>query len=141
MSVRNLHGGPVPSLRVRTRIAQRITSDGSVIISPRIARALDKQAGMTADRLVRLYFSDPEAYEVLSALHLAARSDCGTGSAVGQQNTTQSEMWLSTSEAAKVLDVTDRCVRNWCKTGQLDAVLSGSRWLVNPNSVALQNDQ
>ena len=49
-------------------------------------------------------------------------------------------MWLSTNEAAKVLDVTDRCVRKWCKTGQLDAVLSGSRWLVNPNSVALQND-
>lgn len=126
-----------PPLEVR--ITQRITADGSVIIPPRIAHWLEQNSGMTADRRFRLYFTDPEAYVVLTALHFAAlRSDCGTNHAAGQQNTKQSEMWLSTKQAAKALNVTDRCVRKWCTTGRLHAELVGARWLVNPNSIALQ---
>lgn len=130
---------PVSSIQVR--IAQRITADGSVIVSPRVARWLEKQAAMTADRRRRLYFADPEAYEVLSALHFAARSERGTGSVTGQQNTQESKPWMDSKEAANALGVTDRAVRMWCKNGRLHAVLSGGRWLVNPNSVALHNNQ
>ncbi|MCV7287274.1 helix-turn-helix domain-containing protein [Mycolicibacterium wolinskyi] len=127
---------PAPSLEVR--IAQRITSDGSAIIPPRIARWLNEQAGMTADRRIKLRDTDPDAYVAFAALHLSAlRSDCGTNTTARQQNTTHSDMWMSTKEAAQALNVTDRCVRKWCTTGRLHAEFVGARWLVNPNSIAL----
>jgi len=125
-----------PTLEMR--IAQRITSDGSVIVSPRIARWLEQQADMTADRRIRLRDTDPEAYVVLAALHLAAcRSDCGTNHAAAQGVSADSNMWVSTSEAAEALGVTDRCVRKRCKTGQLPAVRTGGRWLINRTTLAL----
>ncbi|MGJ6124913.1 helix-turn-helix domain-containing protein [Mycolicibacterium sp. Y3] len=123
---------------LESRITQRITPDGSAIISPRIARWLEQRAGMTEDRRIRLRDTDPEAYVAFAALHLAAcHSDCGTNQVAGQQNAAESEMWLSTRQAAKALHVTDRCVRNWCKTGRLHAQFVGARWLVNRNSIAL----
>ena len=121
------------------RIAQRITADGSAIIPPRIAHWLEQNSGMTADRRMRLRDTDPEAYVALAALHLSAlHSDSGTEQVAAQQNTAQSAMWLSTKAAAQALNVTDRCIRNWCTTGRLHAELVGARWLINPNSIALQ---
>ncbi|OWL97007.1 hypothetical protein B7435_26845 [Mycolicibacterium peregrinum] len=130
--------GPAPSLEVR--ITQRITSDGSVIIPPRIAHLLEQQSGMTADRRIRLRDTDPDAYVAFAALHLSAlrHSDCGTEWVAGQQNTEQSEMWMSTKQAAKALGVTDRCIRNWCNNGRLHAELVGDRWLVDPKSCTVQ---
>ncbi|WP_457125778.1 helix-turn-helix domain-containing protein [Mycobacteroides abscessus] len=98
---------------------------------------------MTADRRIRLRDSDPEAYVALAALHLSAlrRSDCGTESVAGLHNTTSLGIWISTTEAAQALHVTDRCIRKWCTTGRLHAVRAGNRWLVNTNSVALHNNQ
>ncbi|WP_368834360.1 helix-turn-helix domain-containing protein [Mycobacterium intracellulare] len=122
---------------LEARIAQRITADGSVIVSPRIARWLEQKSGMTADRRMRLYFSDPEAYEVLSALHAVSRSDCGTEQVAGQRDTEHSTVWMSTGEVAKALDVSDRCIRKWCRSGRLRAVQVGSRWLIEPNALAL----
>lgn len=125
-----------PPLEVR--ITQRITADGSVIIPPRIARWLENACILTADRRVRLRDADPDAYIALAALHLSAlRADCGTDHVAGQRNTEESEIWLSTKQAAKALNITDRCVRKWCTTGRLHAEMVGARWLVNPNSVAL----
>lgn len=129
-----------PGLSLEARIAQRITADGSAVICPRMARWLEKQAGITADRRIRLRDTDPDAYVALTALHLAAlRSDSGTESAAGQQNTEQSAIWMSTREAAEALNVTDRCVRNWCKSGRLRAVLAGSRWLIDRNTLFLKD--
>lgn len=126
----------IPSLEAR--IVQRMTRDHSAIIPPRIAHWLEQISGMTADRRMRLRDTDPDAYIALTALHLAAlHSDCGTDQVARQRNTTQSEMWLSTKQAAKALNVTDRCVRNWCTTGRLHAELVGARWLVNPNNITL----
>lgn len=119
---------------------RRITSDGWVFLPPRIAAWIEKHAGMTADRRMRLRGSDHEAYIAFASLHLAAlRSDSGTESCVGQRNKGQSESWMSTSEAAEALGVTDRCIRKWCNTGRIHAVMTGGRWLVNPNTIALQN--
>jgi excisionase family DNA binding protein len=127
-----------PSLEVR--IAERLTPDGSVIIPPRIARWLEQQADMTADRRIRLRDTDPDAYVVFAALHLAAlSSDSGTNDKAAQGISAELDMWMSTSEAAKALNVTDRCVRKWCQTGQLRAVLSGSRWLINRNTLNLRD--
>ncbi|MEH3141174.1 MAG: helix-turn-helix domain-containing protein [Mycobacterium kyogaense] len=131
---------PTPSHSLEARIAQRITTDGDAIVSPRMARWLEKQAGMTADRRIRLRNSDPDAYVVLAALHLSALcSENGTETAVRQRKTEQSEIWMSTSEAAENLGVTDRCIRKWCTTGRLHAVMSGGRWLINRNTLALED--
>jgi excisionase family DNA binding protein len=122
------------------RIRQRITSDGSVVIPPRIARWLDKQSGMTADRRILLRDTDPDAYVVLAALHIVAlRSDIGTNDEEAQHVSADLNMWMTTGEAAKALHVTDRCIRKWCKTGRLHAVLSGSRWLINRNTLNLRD--
>lgn len=127
-----------PSLE--TRIAQHITRDGDAIVSPRVARWLEKQAGMTADRRILLRGSDPDAYVVLAALHLAAlRSDSGTDSVAGQRKTEQSEVWISTSEAAETLGVTDRCIRNWCRSGRLTARRVGKTWLINDHTLPLKD--
>lgn len=123
---------------LEVRIAQRVTTNGSAVIPPRIARWLEQECNLTAGRRYRLRSTDVEAYEVLSALHLAALcSDIGTNHAEAQQHRQELGMWLSTSEAAKALNVTDRCVRNWCKTGRLHAVQPGSRWLINRNTLNL----
>ncbi|WP_163720920.1 helix-turn-helix domain-containing protein [Mycolicibacterium psychrotolerans] len=95
---------------------------------------------MTADRRIRLRDNDPEAYVVLTALHLAAlRSDCGTKDEVSQGLRADSQVWLSTGEAAEALGVTDRCVRKRCETGRLNAVRLGGRWLVDRNTLALKD--
>jgi hypothetical protein len=126
-----------PSLEVR--IAQRLTADGSVIIPPRIARWLEQNAGMTADRRIRLRDNDPEAYVVLAALHLSAiGSGNGTKDAEPQANSAQLQHWMSSQQAANALHVTDRCIRNWCTAGRLHAQWIGSRWLIDPTSIALE---
>jgi excisionase family DNA binding protein len=117
------------------RIHRRITEDGSVIVPPRIAAWLERRARVTADLRIRLRGVDPDAYAVLAALHLAAlydsSSDCGTKVGAGQPTTTESETWLTTSEAAKQADVTDRCVRKWIAEGRLPATRQGGRWLIH----------
>ncbi|MHA3021271.1 helix-turn-helix domain-containing protein [Mycobacterium sp. BMJ-28] len=125
---------PASSLEARIRIGGDALAS---IVPPRIAALLERAAGMTADRRARLRHTDPEAYVALSALHLAAlRSDSGTKAAVPQQNSADLTTWKSSAEAAETLGVTDRCIRKWCSTGQLRAVISGHRWLIDPNSTA-----
>ncbi|PQM52036.1 helix-turn-helix domain-containing protein [Mycolicibacter virginiensis] len=126
--------GPTPSLEVR--IAQRITADGSAIISPRMARWLDRKSGMTEDRRINLRTTDPDAYVALTALHISAcYSGNGTEPTAAQPNTAQSEMLMTTTAAAQALNVTDRCIRKWCAAGKLHARRVGGRWLIDSNSI------
>ena len=130
---------PPPSLE--DRIAERITGDGSAIIPPRIARWLERKSGMTDDRRRGLRTTDPEAYVALTALHSAAlHSDSGTENTAAQSNTTQSEMWITTTAAAQALNVTDRCVRKWCAAGRLHARRVGGRWLIHPKATPTEKD-
>lgn len=126
---------PLPPLEVR--IAQRTTHDGSAIIPPRIARWLEHTCKLTADSRIRLRDTDPEAYVALTALHLAAlRSETGTNTPAPQGISAHSNMWMSTSEAAETLGVTDRCIRKWCANGRLHATRAGGRWLIHRNALA-----
>ena len=118
------------------RIAQCITSDGSVIVTPRIARWLDSKTGMTADRRILLRTTDPEAYVVLTALYLASIGSAnGTKTTAAQRDRQDYTQWVSTKEAATMLNVTDRCIRKWCINGRVRAKQVGGRWLINPNSL------
>lgn len=119
-------------------IGRHLTPDGSVIVPPRIAKWLEDKAGMTADRRIMLRDTDPEAYEVLMALHLAAitpRSDCGTKDAEHQPNQPESVQWLTTNEAATETGVTDRCIRKRINDGRLLATRRGGQWLINRNDL------
>lgn len=125
-----------PAPTAEARVDQHLTDNYCAIITPRIARWLEDNVGMTADRRALLRWTDPEAYISLMALHLSAlRSESGTKDAVPQPDRAQSPLWMSTGEAANLLNVTDRCVRNWCRTGRLQAQHIGARWLVDPTSV------
>lgn len=122
------------------RIQLRITEDGSVIVPPRIAAWLERHAGVTADRRIRLRGVDPEAYEVLAALHLAALdytsgSDRGTKVVYPERPTAKSDLWLTTKEAAEQAGVTDRCIRKWIAEGRLPATRHGDHWLIDRNAL------
>ena len=120
------------------RISSHVTANGSVIVPPRIAHWLETRAGVTDDWRDRLRERDLEAHQVMAALHWAAtqyRSDCGTKTTAGQGKQTQSRVWISTSEAAHEMKVTDRCIRKWINTKRLPATLSGGRWLINRNDL------
>lgn len=122
---------------LEARIARRITDEG-VLVSWRMALWLEKEIHMTADRRILMRDADPDAYEVLAALHIGAfRSDCGTNDAAGQPNQTQLETWMSTREAAREIGVTDRCIRKWIDTGRLRATMAGNRWLINRNDITI----
>ena len=121
------------------RIGRHLTEHFSVIVPPRVARWLEKQAGITDELRGRVRRSNPEAYVVLAALHISARSDSGTNDAGAQQDSASLAAWMSTSEAAKALGVTDRCIRKWCHNGTIQATLAGGRWLVHRKAVAMKD--
>ena len=99
------------------RIGRHITPSGSVVVPPRIAHWLEKKAGVTGDKRISLRDTDPLAYEVLAALHIAALShgsEDGTKRAVRQPKQQESDQWLTTQEAATELGVSVRAIRTDC---------------------------
>jgi excisionase family DNA binding protein len=120
------------------RICRHVTNDGAVVVPGRIAAWLEQKAGVTADRRIRLRITDPEAYEVLAALHLAALhhgSDCGTKASVVQRNTEQSKVWMTTAEYAAEHHISDRAVRKAIAHQRLPATKHGGRWLIRRTDI------
>lgn len=127
--------------RIAAGISARINADGSVSVPPRIARWLERQVQMTADRRAILRETDPEAYEVFRALHLAALgAESGPNTSAPQRSAADLTMWMSTGEAADRHGVGERCIRKWCHTGRINAVMTGGRWLVHRNALTLKRD-
>ena len=124
------------------RIGRRITANGEAILQPRIARYLETQAGITPEWRSRLQDTDPEAYEGLMALHLVAKgrsSASGLNPLAGQHDREQSMIWMSTAAAALELNVAERTVRRWCRTGRLPATKSGRDWLIRRSDLHVQD--
>ncbi|WP_082956779.1 helix-turn-helix domain-containing protein [Mycolicibacter sinensis] len=120
------------------RIGRHIGPDGSVMVPPRIAQWLEAKAGLTADRRINLRTTDPAAYEILSALHLAAlshRSGNGTKPTAAQADSQKSSSWITTVAAAAQLGVTDRCIRKWIAQGRIPATRHGGRWLIRAHQI------
>lgn len=130
------------------RIAQHLLPGGSVIVPPRIAAWLEKKSGMLPERRIMLLDTDPEAYAVLTALHVSAMgrhdspgnsirpisgapSEIGQQSAKGRDSHEQLEEWLTTVEAAEIFGVHDRTIRRWIAAQRLPARRHSGRWLVN----------
>ena len=123
-----------------SRIGRHMTAEGSVVVPARIAAWLEQRAGLTSDRRIRLRDADPAAYEVLMALHAAAldhRSGTGTKHNAPQADSRYSKVWLTTTDTAPLLGVTDRAVRKWCASGRLPATKQGGRWLINRNHLQI----
>lgn len=120
------------------RIGRHILPDGRVVVPPRIAFWLEKQAGVTDNRRIVVRGNDPAAYEVLMALHIAAlthRSGVGTKVTEQQGYPEESNVWMTTITAAERMGVTDRAIRKWIAVGKLPAIRHGGRWLINHNNI------
>jgi excisionase family DNA binding protein len=131
-----------PAPESAPRASHHVTADGAVIVPPRIAHWLENKAGITADWRDHLRDTDLEAHQVMAALHWAAtqhRSGIGTNLPVAQRKRAELEVWLSTTEAAREMNVTDRCIRKWIHTGRLPATMSGARWLISRNDLLILN--
>jgi excisionase family DNA binding protein len=123
------------------RIGRHVTAEGSVIVPTRIAHWLEQKAGVTGDKRISLRDTDPLAYEVLAALHIAALShgsESGTKGVVGQPKQEESDQWLTTAEAAGELGVTDRAIRKRIATGRLPARRRGWQWQIDRNDLQIQ---
>ena len=106
------------------RIGRHLTLHGEALVSPRIAAWLEDKAGLTSDRRILLRGTDPEAYAELAALHVAAlyyRSDLGTESPVHLRSSSDLETWMTTTDLAKLLGVTDRAIRKWIASARIPA--------------------
>jgi len=123
------------------RIGRHITAEGCVVVPPRIAAWLEQKAGVTGDKRISLRDTDPLAYEVLAALHIAALShgsENGTKGVAGQPKQQESDQWLTTSEAATELGITDRAIRKQIATGRLPARRRGWQWQINRTDLHIQ---
>jgi excisionase family DNA binding protein len=131
-------------------IARYRRPDGSVIVPARLAKALDARAGMAYEARIRLRASDPEGYAVFAALRLAALdwdggapakrpqvSDSGHGIAFAHNGIEDSEAWITTAEAARLVGVSDRTVRRWAEKKRLPADRPGRQWLIHVNDVSV----
>lgn len=50
---------------------------------------------------------------------------------MGQQTPQESNTWITTTQAAQQLGVTDRAIRKWCRNGRIPATRCGNRWLIH----------
>lgn len=109
-----------------------------VVVPARVARWLAERVDLNRLR-VAVRGDDPEVYEVLAALHLAAlheerrRSTSGTGSENFRRRDGSAEVQsvsesMSATEAAEVLDLSDRAVRLACEQRRLPGEKVDGRW-------------
>jgi excisionase family DNA binding protein len=108
----------------------------AVVVPARVCALVEARCDLSGLR-VRVRGVDPEASNVLIALHIAALTfrTSATGSPVAATREAPAE-WLSTAQAAAVASVTPRAVRLAAREGRLQAVKVGKAWRVSRESLA-----
>ncbi|PJJ58573.1 excisionase family DNA binding protein [Mumia flava] len=110
----------------------------AVVVPARVAAVLERYADLTSLR-VRTRGVDPEASAVLEALRAAAMSwrASATGSAgdTEAEPGTDSQQWLSTTEAARVIGVSSRAIRMAIARGGIPAQSVGDRYRISREDV------
>ncbi len=108
--------------------------DGAVVIVPgRVAAWLTQQLGL--DRLrSEVRGMDAEVDHVLIGLAVAASDWRASAYGTSPRNTPElapKSSWLTTTEVADLLDMTDRAIRLACQSGRLPAERVGDRWQIS----------
>ncbi|WP_138999465.1 helix-turn-helix domain-containing protein [Rhodococcus zopfii] len=114
--------------------------DGHVVIVPaRVAAWLERRVALNRVRIDARGL-DPEIDAVLGALRISAL--VWRSAATGTEDTTPPEpdatsnQWMSTTQAAIHLGITDRAVRKAIATGTLNAENTGGRWRIHRDDIA-----
>lgn len=109
-----------------------------VVIPARVCAWLERHAQLNEVR-IRERGTDPEVDAVLVALRLAAltwrTTATGTPVAAKPEAPTDLNQWLSTTQAADILYITDRAVRLAIKEGRLPATLLNGRWRITREDI------
>ncbi|MBN7402846.1 Helix-turn-helix domain [Mycobacteroides abscessus subsp. abscessus] len=101
---------------------------GNLRVPPRYARYLENRAEITSAVRDRVKMSDPAGWLFLQALHISA-SLAASGNKSPAPQPGQASL-LTTAEAAVEIGKSARCVRQWCKTGHLQAQRQGRDWMI-----------
>jgi len=121
-----------------------VGADGpAVVISARTAVFLEQHGRLSALR-VRVRGINPEVSRELEELRYVAMSHCHSGStsAAGSRDdrspevAAPSQVWMSSEQASRHLDLTGRAVRLACHEGRLPAERVGGRWRISSAAVA-----
>lgn len=121
------------------RLPHLLGVDGPAVLVPaRIAALLEAKANLSALR-VRTRGVDPEATDVLEALHVAAMSwrgsACGTEVAAEAEPAALSESWVTTGEAADLVGISSRAIRKAIAEQRLPATEDGGRHRISREDV------
>jgi excisionase family DNA binding protein len=130
---------------VNAGIGRHLDADGCVIVPPRVALFLWNlvKIKLPLEKRHLIRDADPAAFLALMALRYAAeqftnRSDSGTKAVVEQLDPPALKAWLTTTETAEALGISDRAVRKQITSGRLAATKHGQRcWLVNRNDLPI----
>jgi excisionase family DNA binding protein len=110
-----------------------------VILPARVAAWLERHAGLN-DLRVRARGADPEVDSVLQALHRASlhwrTTVTGSNQAPAPEAPTELNQWLSTTQAADRLGITDRAVRLAIAEHRLPATSLNGRWRITREDIA-----
>lgn len=109
-----------------------------VIIPARVCAWLERHAHLNEVR-IRERGYDPEVDAVLVALRLAAlawrATATGTAVAAKPEAPTDLKQWMSTTEAADILYITDRAVRLAIQEDRLKATNVNGRWRITREDI------
>ncbi|MEZ7240788.1 helix-turn-helix domain-containing protein [Rhodococcus sp. GXMU-t2271] len=116
-------------------IEHYLHGDGHVVIVPaRVAAWLERRADLNTLR-INSRGLDPEIDAVLGALRISSlvwrNSVDGTTPTEPTEPTAPSPQWMSTSQVATHLGITDRAVRKAIARGALHAENIDGRWLID----------
>jgi excisionase family DNA binding protein len=100
-----------------------------------VAAFLKRRANLDALRTNARDMGDLEAYWVLNSLQQAALSYDPAPAIRVQSASQESDTTLSTSQAATVLGITTRGVRDACEKGRLDGHLIDGRWRITRKAI------